>query len=73
MRGVYLKSHGDSDMLELRDDIPVPTPGPNEVLIKVGADAVNNTDINTRKEWYSKGVGNSTDVCGFRRLASTSN
>ncbi|MFW5758981.1 MAG: alcohol dehydrogenase family protein [Bacteroidota bacterium] len=62
MRGVYLKGHGDFDMLELRNDIPVPKPGPNEVLIKVGAAAVNNTDINTRKAWYSKGDGDSNDA-----------
>ncbi|MGQ1946071.1 alcohol dehydrogenase family protein [Geofilum sp. OHC36d9] len=62
MRGVYLKGHGDFDMLELRDDIPVPNPGPNEVLIKVGAAAINNTDINTRKAWYSKGESDSDDA-----------
>lgn len=62
MRGVYLKGHGDIDMLELRNDIPVPKPGPNEVLIKVGAAAVNNTDINTRKAWYSKGNEDSNDA-----------
>tara|TARA_R110002050_G_scaffold85091_1_gene181549 strand:- start:12324 stop:12536 length:213 start_codon:yes stop_codon:yes gene_type:complete len=62
MRGVYLNGHGDFDRLEVRDDIPVPTPGPAEVLIKVGAAAVNNTDINTRKAWYSKGEGNSKDA-----------
>ncbi len=62
MRGVYLNGHGSFDMLELRDDIPVPSPGPNEVLIKVGAAAVNNTDINTRKAWYSKSDGDSNDA-----------
>lgn len=62
MRGVYLKGHGDFDMLELRDDIPVPNPGPNEVLIKVGGAAINNTDINTRKAWYSKGESDSDDA-----------
>lgn len=62
MRGVYLNGHGDFDMLELRNDIPVPKPGPNEVLIKVGAAAVNNTDINTRKAWYSKEDGDSNDA-----------
>nr|WP_320120476.1 alcohol dehydrogenase family protein [uncultured Marinifilum sp.] len=62
MRGVYLNGHGDFDMLEIRNDISVPKPGPNEVLIKVGAAAVNNTDINTRKAWYSKGDGESEDA-----------
>ena len=62
MRGVYLNGHGDFDMLELRNDMPVPKPQPNEVLIKVGAAAVNNTDINTRKAWYSKGNEDSDDA-----------
>jgi NADPH:quinone reductase-like Zn-dependent oxidoreductase len=61
MRGVYLNGHGGLDKLEVRDDIPVPTPGPHEVLIQVGAAAVNNTDINTRLAWYSKSSGDSTD------------
>lgn len=54
MIGVYLTGHGGQDKLELRDDIPVPKPGSHDVLIKVGAAAVNNTDINTRTAWYSK-------------------
>jgi NADPH:quinone reductase-like Zn-dependent oxidoreductase len=32
----------------------VPRPGPGEVLIRVAAAAVNNTDINTRVGWYSQ-------------------
>lgn len=62
MRGVFLTGHGGLDKLEIRDDIPVPKPRPYEVLIRVGAAAVNNTDINTRKAWYSKGDGESNDA-----------
>lgn len=62
MRGVYLNGHGGLDKLEVRDDIPVPTPGPHEVLIQVGAAAVNNTDINTRLAWYSKSGDDSSDA-----------
>ncbi|WP_343217476.1 zinc-binding dehydrogenase [Hoeflea sp. YIM 152468] len=40
--------------------MPVPAPKPGEVLIKVGASAVNNTDINTRTGWYSKSVRGGT-------------
>lgn len=54
MRGVWLTGHGDLDKLEFRDDIPVPAPGPHDVLVRVGAAGVNNTDINTRTGWYSK-------------------
>lgn len=62
MRGVYLNGHGGLDKLEVRDDIPVPTLGPHEVLIQVGAAAVNNTDINTRLAWYSKSGGAGSDA-----------
>ena len=48
MRGVWLTGHGGLDKLEPRDDIPTPRPGPREVLVRVAAAAVNNTDINTR-------------------------
>jgi len=34
--------------------VPIPSPGDNEVLIRVAAAGVNNTDINTRIGWYSK-------------------
>ena len=62
MRGVWLTGHGDVDKLELRSDIPVPEPGPREVLVRVAAAGVNNTDINTRTGWYSKKDGASEDA-----------
>ena len=62
MKGIQLIGHGGPEMLEYRDDIPVPTPAPNEVLIKVSAAGVNNTDINTRTAWYSKGDNSSSDA-----------
>jgi NADPH:quinone reductase-like Zn-dependent oxidoreductase len=37
-------------------------PGPDDVLIRVGAAAVNNTDINTRIGWYSKAVAEATET-----------
>ncbi|MHA2705730.1 alcohol dehydrogenase family protein [Vibrio owensii] len=62
MKGVLLTSHGGPEMLEYRQDIPVPTPKENEVLIRVSAAGVNNTDINTRIGWYSKGDNDSEDA-----------
>lgn len=62
MRAVLLTGHGGYDKLELRDDAPVPVPGPDDVLIRIGAAAVNNTDINTRIGWYSKAVAEATDA-----------
>jgi len=54
MFAVVLKGHGGYEQLELRTDLPVPTPGHGEVLVRIGAAAVNNTDINTRIGWYSR-------------------
>jgi len=64
MTGVYLTGHGGLDKLDYRDDIPVPSPKANEVLIRVAAAGMNNTDINTRIGWYSKKVTTSTDTGG---------
>jgi NADPH:quinone reductase-like Zn-dependent oxidoreductase len=54
MHGVWLTGHGGFDKLVVKSDIPRPTPGKGEVLIRVNAAGVNNTDINTRIGWYSK-------------------
>ncbi len=62
MRGVWLTGHGELDKLEVHHDIPVPRPTPFEVLIRVTAAGVNNTDINTRTAWYSKKDGASDDA-----------
>lgn len=62
MKGVLLTGHGGPEMLEYRQDIPVPTTKENEVLIRVSAAGVNNTDINTRIGWYSKGDNDSEDA-----------
>jgi NADPH:quinone reductase-like Zn-dependent oxidoreductase len=60
MRAVLLCGHGGFDRMQYRDDVPVPVPAPGEVLIQIGAAAVNNTDINTRTGWYSKSVSVAT-------------
>ena len=56
MRAVVLTGHGGLDKLEYREDWPAPEPGPGEVLVRVSACGLNNTDINTRTAWYSKAV-----------------
>ncbi|MDK1373640.1 MULTISPECIES: alcohol dehydrogenase family protein [unclassified Sinorhizobium] len=60
MSGVVLVGHGGFDKLEYRNDLPVPKPDRNEVLIRVAGAAVNNTDVNTRIGWYSKVVTSET-------------
>lgn len=64
MKAVVLTGHGGFEKLEVRDDVPVPEPGPGQVLIKVSAAGVNNTDINTRIGWYSKNVTGDTNSGG---------
>jgi NADPH:quinone reductase-like Zn-dependent oxidoreductase len=54
MRAMVLTGHGGLDKLEYREDWPTPVPADNEVLVRVGACGLNNTDINTRTAWYSK-------------------
>lgn len=67
MAAVLLTGHGGPEMLEFHTDIATPSAGPGEVLIKVGAAGVNNTDINTRIGWYSKSVSASTDDAAAAR------
>ena len=59
MRGVQVTGYGGVDMLSYREDIPVPQPTAGEVLIKVGACGMNNTDINLRTRWYDRDVNTS--------------
>lgn len=54
MKGLQLVGHGGPEMLEFNELIPVPQPSVNDVLVRVTAAGVNNTDINTRIGWYSK-------------------
>ncbi len=56
MRAVILTGHGGLDKLEYHHEWPTPEPRDGEVLVKVAACGLNNTDINTRTAWYSKSV-----------------
>ncbi len=62
MHGVVLTGHGGPEMLAWRDDLAVPVPGRSDVVIRVAAAGVNNTDINTRIGWYSKSDGAAEDA-----------
>lgn len=61
MKAVVLNGHGGLDKLEWREDVPVPQPNAGEVLIRVGASSVNNTDVNPRTGWYSRSVRGDTN------------
>ena len=54
MRAVHLTRHGGLDALVVVDDAPTPQPRAGEVLVRVLACALNNTDINTRVGWYAQ-------------------
>lgn len=60
MNAMVLTGHGGLDAYEWHENWPTPAPGPLEVLIKVGACGLNNTDVNTRSGWYSKAVDEAT-------------
>ena len=54
MRAYVLTGHGGLDKLEWRQDWPKPSAAAGEVLLRVLACGLNNTDVNTRTAWYSK-------------------
>src|SRR5262245_13962171 len=49
MRAVVTVAHGDRSQLQYRADYPDPAPAPDEVVLKIGATAVNYHDIFTRR------------------------
>ncbi|MEM7289352.1 MAG: alcohol dehydrogenase family protein [Pseudomonadota bacterium] len=65
MKAVVLTGHGGMEMLEYHEDWPTPKPGQQEVLVKVHACGMNNTDVNTRSGWYSKAVTEATTGDGY--------
>ncbi len=62
MHAALLTGHGGLEKLEYRTDVPAPAPAPGEVLVRVGACGMNNTDINTRIGWYDPAVTTGTSV-----------
>lgn len=69
MRAIVLKGHGDIDANEYHEDWPAPQiNSPDDVLIKVHACGMNNTDVNTRTGWYSKAVSEATSGDGYSKV-----
>ena len=63
MNYIQIEKHGDPEVLKLHS-MPVPEPGPGEVLIKVAAVGVNRPDVMQRKGLYPPPPG-ATDVPGL--------
>lgn len=61
MQAVVTTGTGGYDRLTLAE-VPIPSPGPDEVLLNVLAAGVNNTDINTRLGWYASSVKGGTET-----------
>ena len=61
MKAVVTTGNGGFDRLQWCE-LPVPKLGPGEVLLRVLAAGVNNTEINTRLGWYSSSVTTETNA-----------
>lgn len=69
MNAFVLMRHGGLDALEYNADWPKPVPVGAEVLIKIAACGLNNTDVNTRSGWYSKTVDKATTGGAYEKVA----
>ena len=61
MKAVVTLANGGYEMLSYQD-VAIPKPSDDEVLVQVLAAGVNNTEINTRLGWYSSKVTEGTEA-----------
>jgi NADPH:quinone reductase-like Zn-dependent oxidoreductase len=71
MKAVVTTGNGGYEKLSYQD-VPTPTPASDEVLLRVLAAGINNTEINTRLGWYSSSVTDSTDSTADRQQTEAS-
>jgi NADPH:quinone reductase len=64
VRAVVIVHSGGPEVLELRD-VPVPQPGPGEVLVRVHAVGLNRADVLQRKGHYPAPPGVPADIPGL--------
>ena len=69
MRAMVTTGHGGLEQMVWHEDWPRPDAGPGEVLIRVKACGLNNTDVNTRSGWYSKAVTEATSGDGHETVS----
>ena len=53
MRAITIESYGGPEVVQLRNDAPVPSPGRGEVLVQVVCAGINFMDIHTRQGKYA--------------------
>ena len=68
MQAMVTMGHGGLDKLVWHEEWPRPDPAAGEVLIRVLACGLNNTDVNTRSGWYSKSVSAPTTGDGHETV-----
>ncbi len=64
MRAIVISEAGGPDVLQVRD-VPDPTPGPDEVLVRVAAFGVNRADLLQRRGMYPAPPGWPSDIPGL--------
>nr|WP_292840706.1 alcohol dehydrogenase family protein [Mesorhizobium sp.] len=70
MAAVQLTGHGGLEKLVYRTDVPVPSPAPGEVVVKVTACGMNNTDVWVRQGAYGT-EEDAAAVSSWRRQGNT--
>lgn len=71
MKAIVLTGHGGMEVNEYKTDWPTPKiESPDDILIKVHACGMNNTDVNTRTGWYSKAVSEATTGGAYETVDS---
>lgn len=70
MRAMVTIGHGGMDQMVWHENWPTPQPDAGDVLVKVKACGLNNTDVNTRSGWYSKAVSEATSGEGYDTVNS---
>jgi putative PIG3 family NAD(P)H quinone oxidoreductase len=64
MRAAVIVRPGGPEVLEIQER-PIPTPGPNEILVRVRASALNRADLSQREGHYPAPPGAPPDIPGL--------
>ncbi len=68
MNAMVTMGHGGPEQMVWHEDWACPEPAPGQVLLRVLACGLNNTDVNTRAGWYSKAVTDATTDDGHVKV-----